>query len=60
MQCPLAEVIIVCSRERKKVVTTPRNPRNLVVAGAGGRMEGHEVIEIGAKSRSIFEDMFKS
>lgn len=54
MQWLLAEVIIVCSRERKKIVTAPRNPRNLV---EGERMEGHEVVEIGAKSCSIFEDV---
>lgn len=45
---------MVCSRRRKKVVVAPRN---LV---AGERMEGHEGVEIGAKSCSIFEDMFKS
>lgn len=50
----VAEMIVVCSRKRKKVVMAPRN---LVV---GERMEGHEVVEIGAKSCSIFEDMFKS
>lgn len=50
----VAEMIMVCCRERKKVVTAPRN---LVV---GERMEGHEVVETGAKSCSIFEDMFKS
>lgn len=47
-------MIMVCCRERKKVVTAPRS---LVV---GERMEGHEVVETGAKSCSIFEDMFKS